>query len=117
MNTYKIHLPEMLYVDLMPILLYFHISPTKRASFSHNPHYKKANISHFPNSFPQITERQLYHHVKLTLKANPEITLHFLANCISLLNKLSDEKTDSEHNYNKQNFKQYMSVALSCFFH
>ena len=107
----------MLYVDLMPILLYFTFPRRNRASFSHNPHYKKAIISHFPDSFPQITERQLYHHVKLTLKVSPEITLYFLANCISLLNKLSDEKTDSEHNYSKQNFKQYMSVALSCFFH
>ena len=53
----------------------------------------------------------------MILKVNPEITLYFLANCISLLNKLSDEKTYSEHNYNKQNFKQYMSVALPCFFH
>lgn len=53
----------------------------------------------------------------MTLKVNPGITLYFLSNCISLLNKLSDEKTDSEYNYNKQNFKQYMSVALPCFFH
>lgn len=62
-------------------------------------------ISHFPDSFPQITEHQLYHQVELTLKVSPEITLYILANCISLLNKLSDEKTDSEHNYNKQNYR------------
>ena len=50
-------------------------------------------------------------------QSKPINHFNFLVNCISLLNKLSDEKTDSEHNYNKQNFKQYMSVALSCFFH
>ena len=50
-------------------------------------------------------------------QSKPINHLYFLVNCISLLNKLSDEKTYSEHNYNKQNFKQYMSVALSCFFH
>ena len=74
-------------------------------------------ISHFPDSFPKITETLLYLQVEMILKVNPEITLYFLANCISLLNKLSDEKTDSEHNYSKQNYRQYMSVALSCFFH
>ena len=73
-------------------------------------------ISHFPDSFPQITERQLYSGRNDT-QSKPRNHLYFLANCISLLNKLSDEKTDSEHNYNKQNFKQYMPVALSCFFH
>ena len=85
----------MLYVDLMPILLYFHIS--------HIPSRKSPNLN--------------YIQVEMTLKVNPEITLYILANCISLLNKLSDEKTYSEYNYNKQNFNQYMSVALSCFFH
>ena len=50
-------------------------------------------------------------------QSKPRNHFNFLANCISLLNKLSDEKTDSEYNYSKQNFKQYMPVALSRFFH